>query len=143
ILATTPRVSPDGHTLVYTALDVPGGSVTGSALSAAPWDASAPALGAPIELVHAAAGEAIMEPDVSLDSQWVVVARVPNPAVSGSYLHGTISLVPLAGGAPIDVDADGGVPRFAGAVAAARADGMTEPMTWIAITSLRPIADRA
>jgi hypothetical protein len=142
VLATTPAISADGHTLVVTALDTPVANVAGPSIRAAAWDAATHSIGPPHELAHAAPNEDLLEPDISLDATLVAFARIPNPATSGSYLHGQIDIVPLAGGFPIPLISDATMPRFASALSSATTDSTTERMTWLIITSARPIADR-
>lgn len=140
--AAGPDISPDGHALVYALMPTPtANNPAGTALRVRSWDATTGTVG-PATTVATAAG--VLAPQFSSDGAWIVYTRSTEPTERG-IVGG--SIVRADGSAPpIDIATGAGdqLPRWASAIAPARAGGRDpEPLAWIVFASSRAVAATA
>lgn len=136
-LATSPAVSPDGHALAYTELDLMGATVSnplGDAIHVRSWDAATGAVGAPIELVRDA--RKVVMPMYSADGAWLSYGHSPDLTTEVPFL-GSGAVKTDGSGTIVELTTDplDRLARFASAPGAG--------VMWVVFTSARPFGNHA
>jgi len=131
-LATSPAISPDGHSLAYTELDVAGATIAnplGDALHVRPWNAATGEVGAPVELVRDA--RKVVMPMYSADGKWIAYGHTPDLATEMPFL-GSGAVKTDGSGTIVELTTDP-LDRLARFASAPQPGKM-----WVVFTSSRP-----